>query len=349
MCQNAIAAAHATTATRGRRRNERPRRSHPTRASGRSTNGGRRKSTSGPRTASIASAGARSPISTCWSMCAEIRYWSPEGSSGETSASVPIATAAANIGSRVQGAWSARPRRRSRTNAWAKRTSASPANARTSGSTRHVDASSERGTGVCASAAAGRASAASASAAVVRSRRLLAGRGTLELLAELRVGLLPVRPPADVPVRVDHVEGRQRLHPVLLRDRPGDPRLAEGTRPRAGIEERREAQSVVAVVREDAARILAVRVDRHEGVFVGRQRARELLQVRRLGVAEPAPGGEELEQHRLPAQRRELQLLALRRSQREVGRGRALVEQDRRARRLRGGRRLRLDRAGSGL
>src|SRR5712691_2730530 len=144
MCQAAITTIHAARLTGGRSRKASRRRSQCSRASGRSTNLGRRKNRSGPRSATRTSAGAASPIRTCWSMWPERRYESPTASRGETSASVPSAIASRKRKARDQLAWSARPRRRSRTTACAKSSSATPAPMRTGGDGSHAEPSPER-------------------------------------------------------------------------------------------------------------------------------------------------------------------------------------------------------------
>src|SRR6185295_6814157 len=107
---------------------------------------------------------------------------------------------------------------------------------------------------------------------------------------------------------------REARHLEGGRDRPRRPRVAEAARLVARVEQRREGQAVVAVVREDAARVLAVGVDGEELRLAG-ERLRELPQVRRLGVAVRAPGREELEQDGLAAELRQAVRRSLRRLQ----------------------------------
>src|SRR6266571_3170564 len=73
------------------------------------------------------SAGPRSPIRTCWPMCAESSLSSARRSSGPTSAKTLRPSPAAKSAIRSQPARSARPRRRSRTTAWRNRSAATAA------------------------------------------------------------------------------------------------------------------------------------------------------------------------------------------------------------------------------
>src|SRR5262249_55856299 len=145
--------------------------------------------------------------------------------------------------------------------------------------------SRDTGTGVCAEAAAGKASAAAPAPSAAR----LALVRTLQLLAQLRVGLLAVRAPRDLPVAVDHVERRQRLHPVLLRDGAGEAGPVEASGAEARVEQGRERKAVEAVVGEHAGRVLRVGVDRDDGEAPGWERLGDLLHVLGLRVAEAAP------------------------------------------------------------
>ena len=86
MCQIARFAAQSANATRGRSSVPSTARTRALRASGASTAAGRKKTSSGPRSAVTISAGPRSPISTCCAMCAERSLSSAIRSSGPTSA-----------------------------------------------------------------------------------------------------------------------------------------------------------------------------------------------------------------------------------------------------------------------
>src|SRR5579862_9825099 len=133
MCQIARFAAQSENATRGRSSVPSTARTRALRAIGASTGAGRRKTSSGPRSAAIISAGPRSPIRTCWPMWAERSLLSARLSSGPTSANSVSPSPAAKSAILSQPARSARPRRRRRTTAWTKRSAASAA--KTTGST----------------------------------------------------------------------------------------------------------------------------------------------------------------------------------------------------------------------
>src|SRR3954454_7729016 len=118
MCQIARFAAQTANATWGRNRTPSAVRSG-LRASGPRIGAGRRKTLSGPRVASTSKAGARSPISTCWSMW-KVRLSSALASRPSNAQSV-TAMPSANSAIRPFPARSCRPRRRSRMTACAKR------------------------------------------------------------------------------------------------------------------------------------------------------------------------------------------------------------------------------------
>ena len=103
------------------------------RASGESSHRGRKKTVSGPRTASRVSATPTSAMRTCCSMCTHCRYLSPMWSIGETIASTTTTTPPTKSGTRVQGARSRRPRARSRCQPCRKNASASRPPSSTSG------------------------------------------------------------------------------------------------------------------------------------------------------------------------------------------------------------------------
>ena len=119
-------------------RNASVRRTQRVCASGTSSPRGRKKTASGPRTATSVSATPRSATSTCWSMCTDCRYSSPTVSIGPTSAKTVIATPAQKRTARLHGARSGRPRARSRWKPWKKKTSATTAPASTSGESVQV-------------------------------------------------------------------------------------------------------------------------------------------------------------------------------------------------------------------
>src|SRR6187200_1901489 len=102
------------------------------------------------------------------------------------------------------------------------------------------------------------------------------GARPLELLSKKRGRLLAVASPRDLSVRRDDVEGRKRLQPVLRRDGSGRPGAVEAPRRAARVEERRKPEAEVALVCEDARRVLGVAVDRDEGEALRAERAREL-------------------------------------------------------------------------
>src|SRR5579862_136068 len=133
MCQKARFPAQSVKATRGRSSQPSVLRTRVLRAIGPRIAAGTKKKSSGPRNAVTISAGPRSPISTCWAMCAERSLLSARLSSGPTSAKRVTPRPSAKSATRSQPARSERPRPRSRTTAWTKRSAANAA--KTTGST----------------------------------------------------------------------------------------------------------------------------------------------------------------------------------------------------------------------
>src|SRR3954447_18772610 len=133
MCQIASVAAHRQKATLGRSRNASTARTSRSRASGPRMNGGRKNTSSGPRRATIINAIPRSPISTCWSMCAESRWVSPIVWIGDTRPASRTPRPAAKSASRRQSARSRRLRARSRSQPWRKSPAVSAAGTSTEG------------------------------------------------------------------------------------------------------------------------------------------------------------------------------------------------------------------------
>src|SRR4051794_465092 len=133
MCQIAEVAAHRPKATKGRRRNASTARTSRLRAIGPRMNGGRKKTSSGPRSATIINAIPRSPISMCWSMCTDSRWFSPIVWIGETSPATTTPRPVAKRASRRQSARSRRFRARRRNQPWRKSPAASAAGTSTEG------------------------------------------------------------------------------------------------------------------------------------------------------------------------------------------------------------------------
>src|SRR3954452_8226136 len=133
MCQIAKVAAHRPKATPGRSRNASTARTSRSRAIGPRMNGGRKKTSSGPRSATIISAIPRSPINMCWSMCTESRWFSPMVWIGETSPTRTTPRPVRKSASRRQSARSRRFRARRRSQPWRKSPAASAAGTITEG------------------------------------------------------------------------------------------------------------------------------------------------------------------------------------------------------------------------
>ena len=127
----------STSTTRTRRAavagTTRTARTSRSRATGPSTRAGTMKKSSGPRTAKTIRAMPRSPISTCWSMCTQSRWCSPIVSIGEMIPASTTTIPAPKIATRLHGARSGRPRRRSRSQPFAKSAHAMPVAMKTDG------------------------------------------------------------------------------------------------------------------------------------------------------------------------------------------------------------------------
>jgi len=117
-----------------------------------------------------------------------------------------------------------------------------------------------------------------------RSRSLSTPGCLLELLVQERVGLFPVRAPADAPFRVEDVEGWEGVDVVGGRHLSWGAALMETPGLGAWVDQRRVVQAKVTVEREDAGRVLPVCVDRDDRRRLRRKGGGERAQMRCFGV-----------------------------------------------------------------